>query len=178
MTNPNRPPNIQTDYVSIVFEFLGKLIVKPLSQVSKIGFLSQPLQVVMQFFSNRIMYVYALWVGTSAFPFVEDVSLLSNKGWWVGVPLLLNLVIIVLSIMNTPCSLNSRMPREVWNWIFFALPYFNQINVTRKKNRPYWSCLALWVSMAMLLTALKTGSFVYGLSGLGVGVMAFSSLIF
>jgi hypothetical protein len=178
MTNPNRPPNIQTDYVSIIFEFLGKLIVKPLSQLSKIGFISQPLQVLIRFFSNRVMYVYALWIGASGFPFVEDVGLLANQGWLVGVPLLLNLVVVVLSIMNTPCPLNSRMPREVWSLIFFALPYFNQINVTRQKNRPYWSCLALWVSILMLLTALKVGSFVYALSGLGVGVMAFSALIF
>lgn len=170
---PSRDPDLKTDYVGMVQQVLE-------DQLSGLGsWLHGPLVALSQTLRSSSLLIYLVWLGSTLFPVWEDASFLQSFPQSLAfVPILMSGLISIGSALDIPLDLDPRVPRFVWNLFLFPLPFLQNANVSDRKNRPYWTCLALWDGIILFITAFYIGHFSLGIAAPIILVMSFCSLLF
>lgn len=169
---PSRDPDLKTDYIGMVLQILETQFSGLMTLLGRLlGDLSQALR--------SSLLVYIIWLGSILFPLWEDASFMSTFPQSLSVmPMLFSFLILVASLFNLRFEMSDRVPRLFWSLLFFPLPFLQTVNVSGQENRPSWTCLALWDSIALFSAALYVGHFSMGIAAPITVVMSFSALLF
>ncbi len=170
---PSRDPDLKTDYVGMVQQVIEDQLVGLGSR------LRGPLVALSDLFRSTSLLVYLVWLGSTLFPVWENASFLQSFPASLAlIPILMSGLILLGSALNIPLSLDPRIPRFVWDLLLFPLPFLQNTNVSERDSRPYWTCLALWDGIILLITAFNIGHFTLGIAAPIILVMSFCSLLF
>ncbi len=127
---------------------------------------------------NPNVYLYGLWGISPLFPLVVDRPLLAESSYGLLLPLVLSWGLLYLAVRDLPLAENIPVPRLLLDIAFILLPFFQKINVSKGRNRPYWNALLIWVIGILLVAAFRLWSFSLLVTAVTLLLTSFCTLLF